>query len=220
VREEDVPGAQRIRSALERAATEDSRGQVRVAALAALEPAVDSASAEFAEAAFQAGYSWNTMRAAAALFVKAHRESKGEARTWLDDKMEIESPHDVLRAGLVGLHVEFGDRAALERLRGLAREPSESRAVRTAAVRGMGKLVRAELELAPEEQAGLRIEVVRELAELLKDRGYRLRGAALDELAAFEDPSITPILLAYYESTVFPRERRRIERGLQGLSVQ
>jgi len=219
-REEAVPGVQEIRSALELAAMEDEQGSVRVAALDALAREVDGPLADFAELVFEAGYSWNTMTAAARLLVAARLEAPEQARAWLESRMLLESPHDTLRAGLVGVYVGLEDLATLERLRGIARDASESSAVRAAAAKGMGTLARGELGLAPQAQARLRVDVTRELAELLKERGYRLRGAALDALAAFEDPAIRPILLAYYERTVFPRERRKIERGLSGLRVQ
>ena len=218
VREDDVPAAARMRAALEDAARSDVEARVRVAALNALARAVDGKLVAFAEEVYADGYSWRTMTTAARLRTKAHASEPDEARRWLDERSSSPSPHAVLAAGMVGAYVELGQIEDLAHLRSIVRDPRQPSAVRAQAAGGMATLVSETLELEPGARAELRVEVARELAELLKERTFRLRSAAIGALGDLDDPSVVPLLLAYYERTVFPRERRRIESAVEGLA--
>ena len=46
------------------------------------------------------------------------------------------------------------------------------------------------------------------------------RAEALANLYGLEDPRVVPLLLAYYERSVFPRERRKIERAIEALATR
>ena len=86
----------------------------------------------------------------------------------------------------------------------MALDVEEPQAVRVEAVRGMGKNGRGSAE------------VTRILLRLLDGRDYRVRVAALEALEELDDSASTLELGAYYDTCVFPRERRILERILRG----
>lgn len=192
------------RAPLLAAATGDPEASVRVAALAALEAfGPDAELAAAAEAAFEQGFSWNTMAAAAGLRAKTRPQ---DAFEWLRARLGLASPHDQLRAELLARLALLDDpRVPLELLR-WTRDLGAGVQARAAAARGLGRHVRSDPEVR-----GV-------LVDLLTSRAFRLRAAALDGLAEGPTPEVLRALEAHYARSLFPPERRRIERVFQGLT--
>lgn len=190
------------RAALLTAATTDAEAAVRVAALGALEVyGADPELARAAEQAFEQGYSWGTMAAAAGLRASAQAT---DAFEWLRSRLGVESPHDQLRADLLTRLAGLDDpRVRIELLRWL-RDLGAGVQARAAAARGLGRHARED----PEVRALL--------VTLLETRFFRLRAAVLDALAVDPSPAMLRALEDYYGRSVSPPERRRIERVFQG----
>jgi aminopeptidase N len=198
------------RAVLCAAASNDPEVRVRAAALEALRSfELDAALSEFALAQYRAGYSWNTMAAAAGLYRRAHPDGAFE---WLKGELSVPSPHGNLKARLIG---EIGDLARGSG-DGTAREPRapallvsiadderEEEAARVAAVNALGKIAHGDAE------------VRKDLTRLLGTRAWRLRRETISALAALDEPEAKSALEAYYRVTVFPTERRAIESALQ-----
>jgi HEAT repeat protein len=179
----------------------DSSAAVRVAALDSL--GSFGANAEHvarAKALFDEGYSWATMLAAARAV--AALEPDG-ALSYLESKLALESPHDVLRAGVLARIAQVQDPRAVEVLTAWAFDDARSPEARDAAVRGLGVRGRGNAD------------VRRELAKLLETREYRLRSAVIDSLGALRDPAVLPALTAYYPRCADSRQRRAIEGVLR-----
>lgn len=185
---------------LTQAAESDPSADVRVAALEALISfGQDERLAGFARKAFKDGYSWKTMGSAARLLASAAPDQSVE---WLISKLLVDSPHDTLRASLLETLGQTRSAKALEHLERWAMDPAAHPNARAAAVMQLGDLVPT------------RYDVGRDLAGLLNEPDYRLRGAVIKALAEFIDPASRQKLRDYYERTVFPRERRAIEASM------
>lgn len=197
------------KSKLREAASKDADPGVRVAALAALEVAgPDADMADFALAQYRAGYSWNTMAAAASLYCAAHPE---DAFEWLKGQLTVESPHAQLKARLIveiaGLRRGSGADApreprSLPLLLAIAGDAGDEEGARVAAVGALGRIGRGDPEVRST------------LTRLLETRSWRLRRETIAALIALEDSALRPVLEAYYKTTVFPSERRLIEAAL------
>ncbi len=188
-----------VRAALVLAAREDPSLEVRRGALTALESCVAGGPGDELASAVEAGASWATMISAASLYRRAAPAAVAAAR--LREWMAIDSPHQVLRAALVPelAAVEGVTVADLAQFVG----SREADRVRAAAVKELG--VRA--------QGGGEAEAL--LGRCLAERSFRVRGAAIDALASFGSASALGALRAYYPSSVFPPERRAIEKALR-----
>jgi aminopeptidase N len=194
------------RASLRAAASQDPEARVRVAALQALKPAApDAELADFALAQYRAGYSWSTMLAAASLFRIARPEGAFE---WLQGELAVDSPHAVLRAGLVAEIADLRrgtgedaarDPRALPLLLSIAGDESGEEAARVAAVAGLGRIGRGDPD------------VRRVLGALLDTSAWRLRRETIGALIALHDPAVMPGLASYYRRSVFPTEKRAIE---------
>ena len=195
-----VAGGLEARAQLEDAATTDESAGVRVAAMNALLaycPAPDLAQLALDE--FDARFSWNCMAAAAGLYAAAKPE---EAYQWMTKKLLLDSPHDQLRSRLL---VELGKLphvAVIEQLKNWARDDSSHPGARTVAIVELAKLARGRASIADF------------LVSMLDEEDFRLRGAVVEALGEFKDPSTRSKLYDYYQSTVFPREKRAIEAAL------
>jgi len=187
------------REQLQVAARGDGAASVRVAALEALArfgPSVELA--DFARAAFDEGYSWRTMGAAAGLYVAANPE---DAYAWLTQKLFVDSPHDEL-CRLLLVHLGgLGGAAVNDQLVRWARDESVDPTARAEAVRQLAR-----------QQVG-RATNARAIAELLDHENHRLRRAAVEALAAIGDHGARQALKARYPSATAP-EKRVIEAAL------
>jgi aminopeptidase N len=189
------------RQALLAAAANDASASVRSSALAALAPwGEDPELASFARSQFEAGYSWGTMGAAAALYAKACPE---RASAFLREQLELDSPHDVLRASLLTALGRVPDPDAHAALAQWAFDDSRSPESREAAVRALAESIRGEPEIR------------RGICALLETREYRLRGAAIAALVQSKDPAASAALEAYYPRCNDARQRRAIENVLR-----
>lgn len=186
------------RAGLLRAAESDDDAGVRAAALTALEAfGPDAETALAAERAFDAGYSWNVMAAAASLRATA---GPADAFEWLRARLGLASPHDQLRAALLTRLAKLDDtRVRVELLRWL-RDLGAGIEARAAAARGLGRFARNDAEVSAL------------LVALLDAREHRLRAACIDALAHDPSPELLASLESFYARSVFPTERRRIER--------
>ena len=195
-----MAGGLEVRAQLEDASTMDPDARVRVAAMKALVsfcPAPDLAQLALDE--FEARYSWDCMGAAAGLYAAAKPE---EAYKWLTAKLFVDSPHDQLRSRLL---VELGKlphTAVLDQLKHWARDNTSHPAARAVAVQEIAKLARG------------RASVSKFLVQMLKVDDFRLRGAVVEALGDFQDPSTRAKLYDYYQTSVFPREKRAIEASM------
>jgi aminopeptidase N len=197
-----VPADNPIAVALMHAAANDADVGVRLSAFGALgrfgaSPEI----AKFAREQFDAGFSWGTMGGAATLAVVAEPES---ALAWLSPKLAMPSPHDSLRASLLGtLNLIAGNEVTAE-LRRRALDESADPASRDVAVR---LLARRAKQLA---------EVRRELTAMLATAtDYRLQSGLIDALAEFGDPAARAALSSYYTTCVDQRQKRAIEKALR-----
>jgi len=182
------------------AAKEDESAAVRASALSALAtfpPAPELAG--FATAAFAEGYSWNTMAAAAELYVHA---APREAYAWLTEKLFVDSPHDVLRAALLEDLGGLENDGVIAQLRRWANDDSTDPTARAVALRQLG--------LQPREQ----LQNSRFIAEFLGTEDFRLRAAAVETLGAVGDEHARRALRAYYPTAKTSGERRVIEAVL------
>jgi aminopeptidase N len=196
-----VLGADAAREALRVAAAGDREGGVRAAALRALARCgVDGDLAGLGRAQFAAGYSYGTMVAAAELVLAADPEN---AYGWLSKQVLVESPHDRLRAGLLGVLGRIEGGAVTDQLLAWARDGQSHPNARAAAAR----------ELAKRPQEANRI--VGPMRELLGHHNYRLRGAAIAALAALPDQRARQALSDYYPTSLDPREKRALEAALR-----
>ncbi|MDP6408895.1 MAG: M1 family metallopeptidase [Planctomycetota bacterium] len=187
--------------ALAAAAAADPEASVRVAALGALAAyAPDAGLAQLARGVFEEGYSWNVMKAAAGLLV--HADPAG-AEAWIGERLDTPSPHGVLEAGLVEVLGRMTGSAITSTLLERARDPRAPDTVRSAAATALGA-------------RGFGEDEVRAcLVELLNTRRFRLRQAAIGALGALDDERARRPLEALYRRSVFPRERRTLERILE-----
>jgi len=192
-------GSDVARRPLERAARGDAAAEVRVAALEALRGgAVDPELADLAQGCFDEGFSWGVMRAAAALRVDA---APADAFEWVVARLDVASPHDTLRAGLLEVLAGLAHAAVKDELLAVAGDPASGVAARSAAAAGLGR-------------RGRDGEVRRCLLDLLDAREFRLRQAALRALGELDDERARRPLEALYARSVFPRERRALEQIL------
>jgi len=185
------------RRALLAAARDDASAQVRTQALESLQaflpfPGLDSIAREI----YEESYSYDTMTAAAALYCAAAPE---QALGFLQESLETRSPHDQLRAGLLGLLGTVDDPGVPSLLRHWALDVETHPSARRAAVRSLGRL---------EDASSADQEV---FVELLSHENFRLRLAALEALASQGGGQAEEALERHYQSTPFARERRIIE---------
>jgi aminopeptidase N len=191
-----------IARALMQCASNDGEPDVRVSALQTLARFGASAElAQFGREQFDARFSWNTMGAAAALAVMAEPET---AHAWLDTKLDLPSPHGVLRASLLGsLALLAGDEVTAE-LRRRAVDASTEPAAREVAVRSLARRCKHDAD------------VRRELAAMLASTDqYSLQSALIDALAEIGDGAALEALTTFYESCVDVRQKRAIEKALR-----
>ncbi len=193
-------GGAEARGVLEVAATSDEAAAVRVACLRALGAgAPDRSLLALATESFETAYSWDTAAAAAGLVVSSDPEG---ALDWIRRQLSRESPQGVLQAKLLEEASRLKGRQVYELLIGWARDPAAPSRAREAAVAALGK------------HASGRPEVTVTLEGLLDSRNFRLRGAAIEAMAAIDDRETRDALRGYYPNSVFPRERRAIEAAL------
>lgn len=195
------PAEHAIASALEHAAASDEAPAVRIAAFASLTKwGIDPSFAAFGREQFDAGYSYATMAAAAALVVVNDPEN---AREWLVSKLDLPSPHDALRAALLNLLASLSGDEVTDELRRRALDERAASASREIAVRNLG--------LRAKHLAEVRAELVGLLATT---RSYRLQTALIEALGNIGDAPARAALTNFYARSVDPRHRRAIERVL------
>jgi hypothetical protein len=190
-----------IARALVRAASEDPAATVRVAALESL--ARWDTREHFADAAlqqFEARFSYATMGAAAKLLAAADPR---RARAWILERLPLESPHDVLRAGLLRALATISGQAVDDELLRWALDADSHAVAREAAVR---ELARRASRLPAARNAFLEI--------LRTARSYRLQNAAIDALGEVGDPQSRSALIDFHARTIEPRQARKIEAAL------
>lgn len=191
---------------LEQTAREDDAAAVRCAALRALQRfGPEPALADFADAQFDVGYSWQTRIASAELYAAA---APLRAREWLHARADVPSPHAVLRAGLVQVLVELGYEGLLEELQELALREDLNSAVRQVAVKGLGEYARFD---RPSREC---------LLTVLDSPDYRLRQEAISALGKTRDPFVLARLRAELRGSLHSRERRKLEAAIRRLSRQ
>ncbi|MBK8179898.1 MAG: M1 family metallopeptidase [Planctomycetes bacterium] len=186
--------------ALRAAAASDSSTLVRVAALRglALFPAGESL-ATFGREQFLAGESWQTLVAAHELEMHA----RPDPAVWLE-RFGRPSPHGVLQAGLVASLFDVLDQDAAVALLGRTLDrPETPPLVVEAVLRRLGPLAKDRAQCRAWIEARL------------QDPEYRVRSAALESLAAAQDPRCVPAVRRAYGSYVEPRQRRAAEKILQ-----
>ena len=182
------------------AAAQDPSARVRTATLTALtkfDPIPEMA--QVAEKAFDEGYSWRTMAAAAELYAHA---APLDAYSWLTQKLFIDSPHDVLRRELLEDLGGLENGGVIGQLRRWANDVTTHPSARAAALR--------QLSL----QSSERPENSRFLAGFLESDSFRLRGAAVECLTRMGDEDARRALRAYYPLSQVAQERRLIEATL------
>lgn len=190
------------RERLAEAARSDEAPEVRTAALQALASWGENRElAELGYAAFEDGYSWSVMGAAAGLVCAADPR---RAYGWLTEKLFLDSPHDQLAAHLLHHLGTLPDPAVNTQL---------ARWMRDSAVHGKARAV-AVTELA--RRQGHLASTVREIAELLDEEEFCLRQAVVEALAATRSPESKAILREYYAQARNASERRVIEAALIG----
>lgn len=195
-----MAGGAEARANLELAARSDASAPVRTAALDALHRwGPDPILGEFAREVYAQQYSWKTMGAAAGLVVAADPDN---AFGWLTRQMFTEAPHDVLQGYLLERLAKLDRDGVEEQLLRWARDESLAQGARAVAVKELARLTRGSSRTA------------RELTPLLDEPGFRLRRSVLEALGSYADIGTQKALEAYYERSVFPRERRIIEGAL------
>ena len=189
------------RGRLIQAANTDEDAGVRVAALEALATfGAQEELAAVASSAFEAGYSWKTMGAAAGLYVAAVPD---DAYAWLTRNLLLDSPRDVLRAELIGHLGRLDEPGVVDQLVGWARDTSADSATRAAAAKALGG----------QRRGGARVS--KELANMLDDEDHSVRRAAVEALAERGDGTSRRALEGYYPESLFPGEKRTIEAALR-----
>lgn len=185
------------------AATSDPQALVRSAALSELRVfGVDPALASLAAQCFEEGFSWGTMSAAAGLYVVAAPE---QAFDWILARLEVESPHDRLRAALVEQLAGLRHPGLAAELVRLAEDRSSSVSVRAAALSGLGRAGRGDARAR------------RLLVDALDSHELALRRAAVAGVVELGDPSVVKELEAAYPAAVLATERRAIEDAIAKL---
>ncbi len=190
-------GGPEARHSLVFAARSDESSLVRVAALAALEAwGEDETLAELARASFDAGYSYETMGAAAGLLGSA--DPTGAFGWLMGQAVQDTENGDFMRALLPRL-ARLDDPGVVDELRRVGLDRSAVDFVRAEAVK----------QLAP--FAAENAQVRSELVGLLRSKLGRVRLAAVRALATLTDDDTREALAEFHASSVFPRERRAIE---------
>jgi aminopeptidase N len=186
------------RAALLEAARSDPTPAVRAAALRALAKLGPGDELEaLGRGAFEEGQSWQVMAAAAELVAAAH---PAEARAFLIEALEIDSPHDVLREQLLTTLAGLDGEGVVDDLAAWAFDPTASPHARAAAVRALGTRGRAHTA------------VRRKLVELLDTPWYHLRSDVIEALGALDDPRAVRALVEWYPRCVDDRQRRAVEK--------
>ncbi len=194
------------RAPLELAASSDAEARVRVAALTSLAPfASEAGVAEFARAQYRAGFSWETMGAAAALLCSAEPQ---HAFDFLTGELDTPSPHGVLEGRLLAELAKRNDARVAPILISVATDESELDAPRVAAVAALGRIGKGDLT------------VRRELLSLLGTESWRVRRETITALGALRDRAVYAPLAEYYRTTVHSIERRAIEAVFAAASVE
>ncbi|MEW6072534.1 MAG: M1 family metallopeptidase [Planctomycetota bacterium] len=197
-----LAGGLEARERLIAAAREDRAARVRVAALGALcawgeNPAL----AAFAREAFDTGFSWATMGAAAGLVAAA---DPAGAYAWITEKLFTDSPHDQLAAYLLAQLGSLPNPGVANQLLAWARDESVDPPARAAALRQLPR------------QDWQRIANIRAVIPFLAEEDFQVRLAAVETLAAFDEPVARAALRDYYARAVTAKERRAIEAVLRG----
>ncbi|HVS18953.1 MAG TPA: HEAT repeat domain-containing protein, partial [Planctomycetota bacterium] len=176
---------------------------VRSAALASLRAAgAEAELSEFARAQFEAGYSWAVMAAAADL-VRTADADPARAYAWVLERLDLPSPHHVLRASLLSVAAAFERPETVGLLRDFALDPDSGSQPRVVAVRHLARLGRYDSQ------------VQRDVLSLLETRDYHLRGAVIGALGAFRTERALHALEQRWRVEPDVRHRRAIERVLQ-----
>jgi HEAT repeat protein len=198
-----VAGGSEARFHLTVAATSDPAAPVRVAALEELAGyGADPALADLAARCFEDGYSWRTMLAAARLYARA---DPARSADWIRTRLELDSPHQVLRSGLVELLGTLDEPELAPLLRRLAEDGSRHLAVRAAALQALGRVGAGDPVTLPL------------LAARLDSPHIALRRAAVAGLVELGDPEAIADLEEGYAAAVLATERRAIEAAVDSL---
>ena len=191
-------------SYLVQAAESDADAGVRAAALNELGDYGPSRErADLALRAFEEGYSWNVMIAAAGLYAAA---SPPTAHHWLLEEAKTPSPHGRLQAGLIQVLSGLESDEVLEDLKRFAgsRElPAQAREAAADALGRRGKYDREARDV---------------LLGLLDQPNYRLRQAGIRNLGLLRDGSVVPRLREELAKSPHSRERRTLEEALERLA--
>ena len=180
------------------AAASDPNTFVRQAAFGALEGwGEDLELAAFARKQYQVAYSWRSMGSAAKLL--ATSDPKGIFQWTLRELFVADSPHDVLRADLLGVMANLDHFRANAQLIQWATDRTADYGARIAAVRGLG------------QGTTLDKKARTTLIGLLGERNAGLRRAVVESLASYDDAVSKTALRDYYALSVSPREKRTIE---------
>lgn len=182
----------------------DPVAAVRVAALDALARwGEDAELARFAEAEFDAGWSWNTQGHAALLRARA---APADAWEWLTERRRIASPHGTLEAQLVSALGTLVDPRVVDELLRTAEDVREDENVRVAAATA----------LAP--RTGKERRVADAFVRLLGTPDHRLRRTVIGALADSGSPRLVDVLAAQRETSVLAQELAAIDRALEAAS--
>ncbi len=193
------------RERLKEAASRDDEAPVRTASLEALSAWGENKDlARFARERFDDGYSWATMGAAAGLVCSADPDG---AFDWIVGKLYLDSPHDQLREFLLNHLGQLDDGGVRDQLLRWSRDEAASPTARAVAVRRLAELPKK------------RIANAKAIGELLDCEPYRLRTAAVEALAALDNPESRRLLAAYYPRALDGVQRRAIEAALGGTGV-
>ncbi len=189
---------------LAKAAESDADAGVRAASLRELADYGPSRErADLALRAFEEGYSWNVMIAAAGLYAAA---SPPTAHYWLLEEAKTPSPHGRLQAGLIQVLSGLESPEVLADLKRFAADRTLPPQAREAAADALGRRGKYDREARDV------------LLGLLDQPDYRLRQAGIRNLGALRDGSVVPRLREELAESPHSRERRTLEEALERLA--
>lgn len=192
------------RGALVAAAQGDESSDVRAAALISLTSwGRDPGLAELADAAFQEGYSWDVMTAAARLYTTA---APRLAFDWVTARASIPSPHGRLQEDLADVIGALDDERVMPWMLARAADETQPTRARQGAVRVLGKIGEGSQETRTL------------MLQLLDTRHFHLRQDVIRAVRALNETSALGKLSALYRESADPRERRLIEDVARDLS--
>jgi aminopeptidase N len=195
-----------IAQSLTKLAASDPEASVRVAALESLAHwPRDPALGAFAREQYDAGYSWATMGAAAALLVVSEPDA---AEPWLEAELRRASPRDLLATNLCGALSRLPDIARNGLLLGIMFDEARHSEARERAARTLVPL------LAGREEHSSRV------ADLLaRTRSYRLEGALIDLLGSLGGARSREALREHYARCLDARHKRSIEEHVRRIDA-